>query len=334
MEGQFLAIFLRVVLPILVLAGLGAAVQRFWPLDTMTLSRLNIYLFVPAFLFMSVYKSTLSAAEIGQVVLGVLAPMAVLALPLGLLLLRRRTSGNTAAAVIVGALVFNAGNYGIPLAGLLYQGVSFPGMKTAADGLAVQSLVVMVSNMLVWGLGYLILSLAKGGGWKQALGYFRLPMLYVLVAAFALRWVKDRCFGGTDPLPQFLAFPLQQVADAVIPVALVTLGAQMAQRAHWPRWRIVGPVMVIKLLVLPATAGVVAWLLGMWPWPGAQLVIAAAAPTAVNTLLLTIELDGDADLAADIVFWTTVGSAVTVTLVLGALALIAAAPPIPVAAPP
>ena len=54
----------------------------------------------------------------------------------------------------------------------------------------------------------------------------------------------------------------------------------------------------------------------LWPWPGAQLVIAAAAPTAVNVMVLTKELEGDAPAAAHCVFWTTLASAATVTLVL------------------
>jgi len=43
------------------------------------------------------------------------------------------------------------------------------------------------------------------------------------------------------------------------------------------------------------------------------LILTAAVPTAVNTLLLTMELKGDAVLAADCVFWTTVFSCFTIT---------------------
>jgi malate permease and related proteins len=56
--------------------------------------------------------------------------------------------------------------------------------------------------------------------------------------------------------------------------------------------------------------------MGLWPWPGAMLIVASAGPSAVNTLLLAIEQDGDVELAADCVFWTTLVSSITVTLVL------------------
>jgi predicted permease len=69
------------------------------------------------------------------------------------------------------------------------------------------------------------------------------------------------------------------------------------------------------------------WALDLWPWPGAQLILAAAAPTAINTLLLTVELDGDADSAAECVFWTTVFSAITVTITLVVLRYYGGGPP-------
>jgi predicted permease len=58
-----------------------------------------------------------------------------------------------------------------------------------------------------------------------------------------------------------------------------------------------------------------------------MLIVASSAPTAVNTLLLTLEQGGDAELAADCVFWTTLLSAVTVTLVLAAVKYLGGVPP-------
>jgi predicted permease len=49
-------------------------------------------------------------------------------------------------------------------------------------------------------------------------------------------------------------------------------------------------------------------------WPAELLILTAAVPTAVNTLLLTLELEGDSHLAADCVFWTTIVSCVTIPL--------------------
>jgi predicted permease len=80
-------------------------------------------------------------------------------------------------------------------------------------------------------------------------------------------------------------------------------------------------VLVIRLAVAPAIMAAMLYglqfcgvrQLNLWPWPAELLILTAAVPTAVNTLLLTMELKGDAVLAADCVFWTTVFSCATIT---------------------
>jgi len=214
--------------------------------------------------------------------------------------------------LLLSAAVFNAGNFGIPVAERAF----------GAAGGAVQALVVMVSNLTMWGVGYTLMAAVNGGGVKDAiLGYFKLPMVYMLVAAFALR-------GLHVPLHDSLHAALKMLADCLVPVALLTLGAQLMRQARWPNWRRVAPVLALKLVALPAVMAGVTIALGMWPWPGAQLIVAAAGPSAVNTILLTIEQGGDTELAAECVFWTTLFSAVTVTIVLALVKLYGGAPPV------
>jgi predicted permease len=86
----------------------------------------------------------------------------------------------------------------------------------------------------------------------------------------------------------------------------------------------------LRLIVGPVQMAALLWgfhLLGwgaldLWGnngWPAELMILTAAVPTAIVTLLLTLELDGDADLAADCVFWTTVFSCVTITAWLAVL---------------
>jgi predicted permease len=293
---QLAAIFSGVILPILVMIGLGALLQRFSAMHMPTLTRLNIYLLVPAFLFLNVYESDLAWRQIGGIMLAVVIPMAIIGVPLFVAMRTRGIAAGTMATVVLGSVVFNAGNFGIPVA-LLHYG---------EKGVATQALIVLVSNLSIWYLGYVILALGAGRGWRGGLGYFKLPMIYVIVLAFVLREYRFSHPGFS--LPSWVSQSVGPLGAAVVPIGLVTLGAQLVVRARWPRWRLVSTVMVVKLLFFPAVAGLAVWWLGLWPWPGKQIIVASAAPTAVNTLLLTIELEGDADTAADCVFWTTVAS--------------------------
>ena len=75
---ELVAILLNVLLPILVLIALGAWVRRQFAVDLGTLGKINIYLFVPAFVYQKVATSTLPWSEMGGVVLITIAQVFVL----------------------------------------------------------------------------------------------------------------------------------------------------------------------------------------------------------------------------------------------------------------
>ncbi|MEX2214055.1 MAG: AEC family transporter [Phycisphaeraceae bacterium] len=320
--GNFLAIFTDVVLPVLLLVGLGSLLQKFKPLDIITLTKVTVWLLVPSFLFVKVYESDLTWEQIFGIAGALLLPMILVAGIMYLILRRLRVPGPEVSAIIMGAVVVNAGNFGIPVAQLLYGDgdakdavMMFPGMKPA-DGVAVQALCVLISNLVLWCFGYIVISLSKGRGWRGALGYFKLPMIYAIALAFILR-------DNHIALPKVAAFPLHMLTDATVPIMLLTLGAQLVKSARWPRWKVVLPVAAIQLIVMPLVTWPLVIAMGMWPWPGVQLVISAAGPAAVNVLLITLELEGDAELAADCVFWSTVFCAVTCTVCIALASLVA-----------
>lgn len=305
-------LFGTVITPVLLIVGGGALIQRFHRLDMQTLSKLQVYLLVPIFLFYYIYTSKLSLGAILGIAGAVLLAKFCLAVPLFLILQRLSVPRETLAVVLISSSVFNAGNFGIPVAVRAF----------GEGGAAVQAVIVMVSNLTLWGVGYAAMAVLSGRGIKGAvMAYLKLPMFYMLVAAFALR-------GLHIALPEPVLYGAKLMADALVALALLTLGAQLSLQARWPRWRIVLPVLAFKLLLLPAVATGVVLLLGLWPWPGAGIIVAAAGPTAVNAMLLTIEQKGDVELAAECVFWTTLISAITVTITLALVRHFGGMPPV------
>ena len=325
-------ILLDVLAPILLMIGVGALLQYKFKIDLGTLSKLNLYLLVPAFVFDKVSNSTLSWAQMG----GVVTISIVQVVTLGLIMFGigklMGVSRKTLAAVALAVMFYNSGNYGLPLAQL-----AFPGREQAARGLAlaasdttikdggaVQAFVLMTQNILTYTLGLAIAAMAHPGGvGKSLLRIFRLPMLPVLASALVARWWLH---GGPDrALPIFISKTAAYLSDGLVPIALVTLGAQLASNPRWPRWRPVSLVMLMRLGFGPIQIALLLWgfhLIG-WPaldlwgttgWPAELLILTAGVPTAVGTLLLTLELDGDAVLAADCVFWTTIFSCGTIAI--------------------
>ncbi|MFM7321420.1 MAG: AEC family transporter, partial [Armatimonadota bacterium] len=286
------------------------------PMPLRDFAKWQIHLFVPAFLFDRVMGTDLSWSAMSRIVVAILSIKAILGVLVYGFLRWRSVPQRTLAPVLLATVVFNAGNFGIPVAERAF----------GHAGGAVEALVVMASNLSLWGIGYALSSAINGGGWSGVLAYFRLPMVYVLAIALLLR-------GAGIRLPEPIAYAAHGLAEALVPLALITLGAQLASQGRRPNWRLVGPVVVVKLLAMPAVAAIVVVALGLWPWPGAQLIVAAAGPTAVNTLLLAMEQDADVELSADCVFWSTVFAAATVTIVLALVRHQGGVPPLPATGP-
>lgn len=309
--GQAGGLFGTIIIPVLLIVAGGALLQRFHRLDMQTLSKLQIYFFVPTFLFYYIYTSKLSLGDILGIAGAVVLAKLCLAIPLWLVLRKMAVPEKTLAVALLSAAVFNAGNFGIPVAVRAF----------GEAGGAVQAIIVMVSNLSLWGVGYAAMAAISGRGLKDAvLAYLKLPMVYMLILAFGLR-------GLHIPLPEPILYSTKLIADGLVALALMTLGSQLALQARWPRWKVVLPVVALKLLVLPVITGGIVIALGLWPWPGAGIIVASAGPTAVNTMLLTMEQRGDVELAAECVFWTTLLSAITVTLVLAIVRLNGGFPP-------
>lgn len=310
MLAEFGFLFSKVISPILLLVALGALLQKKRPVEMRSLSNLQVYLFIPAFMFVHVADSTLSGREILGIAGAILLTKVLLAVPLYGLLVWKRVPRETLAAVLLASVVFNAGNFGIPVAVRAF----------GSEGGEVVALVIMVANLSLWGIGYGLSAAINGGGLKGVSEYFKLPMVYFLLAAFLLRATGWK-------LAEPISYAFHLLSDGLVPLALVTLGAQLATQWRLPRWKLILPVAFFKLLCLPLVATLVVWWLKLWPWPGAQLIVAAAGPTAVNTILLAMEQDGDVELAAECVFWTTLLSAVTVVVILAVVMRLGGMPP-------
>lgn len=314
---MFAALLLDILAPILLMVGLGALVRYKFKINVDTLSKVNIYLFTPAFIFDRVTRSTLKSADMA----GIVSFTAMLVVCLGVVVWGigrfRKIERRRLAALAMAAMFYNSGNFGLPLAELAYPHVEGGGMK---DGAAVQTFVVLTQNVLTFTLG---LAIAAGAHAHTPLHIARkmlsLPVLYTLTAALV-----GRHFFGPESgrqMPHLISNVSQYLGNGLVPVALITLGAQLASSARWPAWKdisfaifmrlILGPVLMSGLLLLfhwrlPGT-----WL-DLWPWPAESLILTAGVPSAINTLLLVLELDGDAELTADCVFWTTIASALTI----------------------
>jgi predicted permease len=206
-------------------------------------------------------------------------------------------------AMTSAVLFYNAGNYGIPAAQLAF----------GAPGTAIQAIVVMLQNFTNFTLGTTLHAGAKGGRKRDTLrSMFKLPLLHTWFLGVLWR-------AGGQPLPSPIEYSLNLFSDAIVPVALVTLGAQMASLKRPPFSRAIGVTLVLRLLIAPLLAFAFARALNMHGVLAQSLIVATSFPVAVNTALIAIEFDNEVEFSSAVVFYSTLASVFTVS---GAILLV------------
>jgi predicted permease len=134
-------------------------------------------------------------------------------------------------------------------------------------------------------------------------------MTYAVLLALLCRWLSI-------DVPTPLWTSMELMAQGLVPTALVTLGAQLASTRLYVRNFRVLVSNGMRLLAGPLLAALVCWIWGIHGVVAQVMVICAAAPSAVNTVLLAIEYKSDPEFASQTVFLSTLLSALTMPVVI------------------
>jgi malate permease and related proteins len=304
-----------IVLPVMLLIGLGFVIQKRLGLDMPTLVRLNFHVVVPGIIYFAVVDSQLAAGDVGKVVGFTLGAMCVWA---GLAYTVAKLKGvpiDQRRAMLMTSIFYNSGNFGLPVQELAFRATPFG--STAATGL--QVIVLVVQNIASFTLG-VVLAAGKlsGGQWRKNLTHIaRFPPIYALIAAL-LTLLARRLLGDRAGDAAYLMEPIWDTVvfakSGFIVVALVTLGAQLAAIERGEGKGPVATSVLLRLVIGPVVGFALLKLLG-WTGPVAQvLLISTATPTAVTCLLLCMEFDNHPAYVARSVFYSTLLSPITVTL--------------------
>lgn len=284
------------VLPVFLLAGVGAAARRFLALDAKVISRLAIYVFTPALIFESIVRSRLGGRQVVTIALFALALMISLGVLMALAAAYFRWNRRQTSAAQIAALFMNVANYGLPV-NLFAFG------KAGFDRAAV---FVVVMSFLVYSVGAFLAARGRMPYATALKAIVRLPLLWAAAAALLLRLLDM-------PLPHALDKSLSLLASGALPLMVVLLGLQVGGIRVPGEHQRIALVTLARLVVSPLVAlGVVA-LLDPEPLTAKVLIVESAMPTAVNTVLLASEFDAEPDVVASICLVSTALSLGTVT---------------------
>lgn len=300
-----LVISFEVVAPLLILMLVGAFIRRINVVDEPTVKKMNgavFKAFLPALIFNNLYNSDLS--DITDVKAGLFASAVLIcAYTVSMILIVFIEKDNRKRGVMVqGICRSNFVIFGVPLCQAIC-GDSILGKISVAV-----AIVIPVINILA------VVSLETFRGQKGGFSIRKILKGVVtnpLIIASALGILM--LISGIK-LPKIAEKAISDIAKIATPLALVLLGASI--NFSTVRGNLKQLIITIsgKLVIIPLIGISVAALMGMRGGDLALLIAALSSPTAVSSYPMAIQMDGDGDLAAQIVAFSTTICIVTVFL--------------------
>ncbi len=293
----FADILTRVTLPIITLVALGWALQGRLKLDVATLNRIQVYVVMPAFLihFLSSGKQPLSV--IWPVVYFGLIQFAIL-IPLGWLLViffrQRRSLGPIMG---LGTAYANVGFFGIPVTQLAF----------GSEYLIYQSVLTALMAVLVCTVGVALMAPAGDSKFAKLKTAFETPLIPSVIIGLTLR-------GFEIELPVVVSQPMQFLGSIFTPLALYTLGAQIAA-AKSIRLEFVPQTLILflKFIAAPVITWGICVAMGLPRDVQDVIVVAAATPVGVLIAIFAAEYKRESEFISTAVVVSTVLSPIFVT---------------------
>lgn len=278
--------------------AIGYICQIKFNLNVQTLARLNIYFFVPGFIFVRLYETTLDGALFIKIISFIILYIFILYVVAYVVAKLMQLKKGEATIFSNSIMFFNSGNYGVPANDLVFKSDPFAA--------SIQVIYLMFQNIFLFSYGIFSLQAANIGKVKALLAYFKMPVMYALVLGLVL--------GAYDvPIPEFIWVPANYIANGMIATALFTLGAQVANIKVISGMKIVYVSMFLRLIIGPFIALGMIYLFGLSGLTAQAILIASTMPTSVNSAVIAEEYKNHPDIAAQMVLFSTLFSSITVT---------------------
>lgn len=294
-----LAIFARVIVPVMITVAVGYVAARVLVFDLKMLARLGLYVLVPCLTFTAMARMTLGAGEFGQIV-----AFTLLSIPFlwGLSHAAARLLKLPAAeagAFHVSVLFSNAVNFGFPVLLLAY------GPEALERGVVYAMTVQVVMQSLgvyLAARGRADLRSALKRTWSMP--GFAAMILGILVKVLAVR------------IPDPVFEPLKLIGDSLVPFLLLVLGMQLAAVDLRGSWRPAAVAAFLRLVVAAALSFGLAWALGLRGLTRQAMILENSMPSAILGVALAHEFDTAPELITKVIFLTTLAGLFTLAVLM------------------
>lgn len=312
----FIHIFITTIIPIFALIAVGVILDRKFSLDLDTLSKLNFYLLLPAYVFRSLYRTEFEKSSIEIIFCSVL--ILILNSLLASSINKFTKFDAPKREILRNSVMFNnAGNIGVAVATFIFSNAPYivngqtPYLHTAI--VSVISLFI-VQNVSSNTLGFYQAGIGKMTARDALRLVFHMPIIYIPPITFFCKYVIP------FDLTEFFLWPVFDFfGSAFVANAMVTLGAQI-NRTPLNFFKFDVMVATFARLVLGPITALIAVLAFTYlynpfhPITAQAIIIIYSVPTAINTALIALEMRNNPEFATQIIMATTILSGVTMPL--------------------
>ena len=298
MAFNIASILFDIILPIFIIIGIGVVFDIAFKPDARTLSKLNFYLFVPAIVFISMLDAAVPASSLlVLIVFNVIHFVIITSIAFASFSLKWFKEKRN--VLTMGSGFYNAGNYGIPFTILAFGG----------GYLDIIAIIMVLQNLYMFTFGLWLLEREHKSIKEILIGFAKIPVIYALIGGMVLNLLN------IDLIPQ-VKEPLTYIADGVIPLALLTLGMQLARVKLTKNSVHVVAMTIMRLIISPIIALVLVLIFQIQGILASIMIVTSGLPVAVNTYILSLEYNQDADLASQGIFWSTLLSVASLSVLL------------------
>lgn len=294
------------VLPVFLLIALGYILRKsnFLPDETWRpIEKLSINILYPGFLVPAIWAADISGG--GATAAGAAAITSVLIIATLTLLARPliRVDGPAYTSVFQGVIRWNSFVF-LPVILSIYgtAGIALAAVVIAAMIPVTNILCVIV--LVKWGAGQSGVS-----AWSLIRAMLTNPVLVACLVGLALN------FAHVPPIPG-ISQTLELLGAAALPMGLIVAGAGLSFAQVARRKVTIGVVSFIKLVITPPLMWWLCIQYGGDQTAQAIALLCGASPGAAASYMLARQMGGDAPLMAGIVALTTVGSAISIPILL------------------
>ncbi|MDN5315433.1 MAG: malate permease [Clostridiales bacterium] len=299
-----LAVFSDNILPVFFLIMLGFLLGKKVKLDPSVLTTLNFYIIVPSFMFVMLTETDFPD-NVGLILVAATL-MLVINASLGMVISKVRSFDNVMSRSFASSLMFyNSGNIGIPLITLFFS--DHQNKSALGIALAVQISVLLVQNISMNTVGFILANHRSGSLKESIVKVFKMPIIYSIALALCLKYFSF------DPQSLSIWPALVYAKDAMIAIALLTLGIQLASTSLRSLRADVFLSSALRLVGGPIAALIIIWFMRFDGIVAQAFLISSSVPTAVNTALIAIECKTNPEFASQTVMVSTVISAITLS---------------------